>query len=301
MLLENLFAEYLLECQIRKFTPKTIKGYRNCIELLVRYCKEKHSITKVKEVSHLHIRMFFKELIETNHKESYINTLLKSYRAFFKYAIAEEYIDVNPCDKVRWVREETPIIETFTDKEVKGLIKAYNDYDYLSVRNKTIICMLVDTGIRCNEMCILPTEAVKEDVISIFGKGKKYRQVALSPYLEKMLLRYQKCKEAYFKYKNVPDNLFLSRTGRPLTVEAVERIVRTAGETANVRSEIRCSPHTCRHYFAQSQLRNGMDVYSLSRVMGHNSISITQRYLNSLNDSAIVEKSVSASPLMSIM
>ena len=94
MLLENLFAEYLLECQIRKFTPKTIRGYKNCIDLLVRYCKEKHGITDVKDVSHIHIRMFFKELTETNHKESYINTLLKSYRAFFKYAIAEEYIDV---------------------------------------------------------------------------------------------------------------------------------------------------------------------------------------------------------------
>lgn len=45
MLLENLFAEYLLECQIRKFTPKTIRGYKNCIDLLVRYCKEKHGIT----------------------------------------------------------------------------------------------------------------------------------------------------------------------------------------------------------------------------------------------------------------
>ncbi len=90
MLLENLFAEYLLECQIRKFTPKTIRGYKNCIDLLVRYCKEKHGITDVKDVSHIHIRMFFKELTETNHKESYINTLLKSYRAFFKYAIAEE-------------------------------------------------------------------------------------------------------------------------------------------------------------------------------------------------------------------
>lgn len=301
MLLENLFTEYLLECQIRKFTPKTIKGYRNCIELLVRYCKEKHSITKVKEVSHLHTRMFFKELAETNHKESYINTLLKAYRAFFRYALNEGYIDVSPCDKVRWAREETPIIETFTDKEAKELIRAYSDYDYLSVRNKTILCMLIDTGIRCNELCILPTAAIQENVISIFGKGKKYRQVALSPCLEKMLLRYQKCKEAYFRYKNIPDNLFLSRTGKPLTVEAVERIVRTAGETANVRSEIRCSPHTCRHYFAQSQLRNGMDVYSLSRIMGHNSISITQRYLNSLNDSAIVEKSVSASPLMNIM
>ena len=156
---------------------------------------------------------------------------------------------------------------------------------------------------------VVEIESVKQENVEIYGeyvgrvRAHQFVEIRarVEGYLEKMLLRYQKCKEAYFRYKNVPDNLFLSRTGRPLTVEAVERIVRTAGETANVRSEIRCSPHTCRHYFAQSQLRNGMDVYSLSRVMGHNSISITQRYLNSLNDKDIVIKSVNASPLMNIM
>ncbi len=57
MLPEDLFAEYLLECEIRKFTPKTIRGYKNCIELLIRYCKEKYNVTKVKDVSHLHIEV----------------------------------------------------------------------------------------------------------------------------------------------------------------------------------------------------------------------------------------------------
>ena len=76
---------------------------------------------------------------------------------------------------------------------------------------------------------------------------------------------------------------------------------RIAATTANVRDNIRSSPHTCRHYFAQCQLRNGIDVYSLSRLMGHNNIKITQRYLSSLNDSDIVEKSVKTSPLMRIM
>ncbi len=301
MLLVDLFSEYLLECEIRKFTPKTIKSYRNCIDLLVNYCEEKHDITEVENISHLHIRMFFKELTDTHHKESYINGLLKVYRAFFKYAVNEEYISVSPCDKVRWAREETPVIETFTDSEASRLVKAYNDFDYMSMRNKAMICMLIDTGIRCNEMCILPEAAIEGNTILIYGKGKKYRYVALSPYLEKVLLRYKKCREAYFRYKNVPDNLFLSRTGKPMTVEAVERVVRTAGEAAKVRENIRCSPHTCRHFFAQCQLRNGMDVYSLSRVMGHSSIAITQKYLNSLNDSDIVVKSIGASPLMNIM
>ena len=82
--------------------------------------------------------------------------------------------------------------------------------------------------------------------------------------------------------------------------KAVERIVKICGKEAKIRSEIRCSPHTCRHYFAQAQLRNGLDVYSLSRLLGHEDISITKRYLQGLEDRNIVEISVKTSPLMNL-
>lgn len=63
-----------------------------------------------------------------------------------------------------------------------------------------------------------------------------------------------------------------------MTGEAVERIVKLCGKEAKIRNEIRCSPHTCRHYFAQAQLRNALDVYSLSILLGHEDISIAKRY-----------------------
>ena len=93
--------------------------------------------------------------------------------------------------------------------------------------------------------------------------------------MKKLLLHYKEYRDYYFEYRSVPDNLFLSRTGRPLTTVAVERIVRIAGERSKVRKNIRCSPHTCRHFFSQAQLKNGNDVYSLSRLLGHSNISTT--------------------------
>lgn len=73
-----------------------------------------------------------------------------------------------------------------------------------------------------------------------------------------------------------------------------------AGEGVKVRKEIRCSPHTCRHYFAQAQLRNGLDVYSLSRLLGHENINITKRYLQGLKDEEVLELGVKSSPLMNL-
>ncbi len=114
-------------------------------------------------------------------------------------------------------------------------------------------------------------------------------------------MKYLHFRNAYFAYKNIKyNNIFLSRTGKPLTPEAIERIVLIAGKQVNVRNTIRCSPHTCRHWFAQSQLKNGIDVYSLSRILGHSNIKITQRYLEGLQYEEVVIKSIKTSPLMNL-
>ncbi len=63
---------------------------------------------------------------------------------------------------------------------------------------------------------------------------------------------------------------------------------------------IRCSPHTARQYFAQAQLRNGLDIFALARVLGHENINITKRYLQSMHDDKIIEMSVKTSPLMNL-
>lgn len=72
------------------------------------------------------------------------------------------------------------------------------------------------------------------------------------------------------------------------------------GEKANVNKNIRCSPHTCKHYFAQAQLRNGLDVYSLSRLLGHENVTITKRYLQGLKDKEVLELGMKSSPLMNL-
>lgn len=298
--LRKLIAEFLWECEIRKYSKKTIKGYRNNLTFLADYLQKSKSITKLDEVTSGQIRQFFKFQLSKGLKATYLNGQIKVFRAFYKYIIQEEYITENPMLKVSWMKETIPLIKTFTDVDAKRMLSVYTDKGYMSIRNKAIIYMLLDTGIRCNELCQLKLNDVKMSAIFIFGKGNKEREVGNSPILSKELFKYRQIRDNTFMYKNVPDNLFLSRTGRPLTVEAVERIVRVAGVKAQIDDNIRCSPHTCRHYFAQAQLRNGIDVYSLSRVLGHNNIKITQRYLQSITDVDVVSKSIKTSPLMNM-
>ncbi len=301
MLLEDSLREFLFECEIKKYTWKTIKGYRNGLEFLINYLKTEHGLNNIEEVQTIHLKAFFMYQSKRGRKETYLNGLLKTFRSFFKYQINEENIKSNPVLKVSWMREPKTIIKTFNNNEVRGMLEAFTESDYMSVRNMAIIAMLFDTGIRCYELCTLSQGSVKDNYIVICGKGKKERQVGKSPYLAKILMKYERMKQYNFEYRNVKsDSYFLSRTGRPLTNAAVERIVKLAGKSANVSDTVRCSPHTCRHYFAQAQLQNGIDVYSLSRLMGHENIKITQRYLEGLKDNEVVTRSISTSPLMNL-
>lgn len=77
-------------------------------------------------------------------------------------------------------------------------------------------------------------------------------------------------------------------------------MLKRAATEVGVSQSVRVSPHTCRHTFAQMQLKNGLDLYSLSRLMGHVNISITQRYLLGIKDKDIVDKGNQTSPLMNL-
>lgn len=123
----------------------------------------------------------------------------------------------------------------------------------------------------------------------------------ISPVLKKNMIKYERMKEFYFKDKLLAhSNYFVSYRSQPLTTEALLNIVKEAGERANVRKSIRCSPHTLRHYYAQKNLGMGNDIYSLSRLLGHTTVNITKIYLESIQDESIVEKGRMHSPLMNL-
>ena len=147
------------------------------------------------------------------------------YETIFVYCINEEYVIKNPCLKVSWQREPRRLINTFTDLEIINMINAFDYLNYLNARNKTIIALLVDTGARNTETCGILSNNIKANFVLIKGKGNKERQVGLSPELKKIMMKYNRIKDYYFKDKVINhENYFLSNTGLPLTVETIERV-----------------------------------------------------------------------------
>lgn len=299
MLLNKVIKEFLLECEIRNYTPKTIKGYRNTLYFFSNYLKQYQEVEELEDVSVPMIKQFIMWEDKSSRKPSYINGQIKVLRAFFKYCKQEDY-DYVDMKKISWQKENKIKIKTFNPGEVKKMLSYFTGNDFTSIRNKTILYTLFETGIRCQELCDLMPEDVKESFILIRnGKNHKDRIVPLSPILQKQIMKYLRSRERYIDCKKHDNELFLSFHYKKLTVGAVEVIIRKIGQALQI-SNARVSPHTCRHFFAQQCIRNGMDVYSLSRLLGHENISITQRYLQDLTDQDIVTKAVEKSVIMSL-
>ena len=301
MLLRDCKEEFLYDCECRRLSKGTLRNYRCQIEYLISYLEEKE-IREIEDVRPHHLRSFMRVKQEQGCKPSYVNDLLKAHKTFFNYLEEEGIVSENAASKVKNIRQPRVVIESFSEVEIKAMLNYYSGADYMSVRNKTIIALLFDTGARCNEMIQMRPEDIARDYILIkHGKGGKERVVPKSPYLSKQLMRYERTRNGYFEERALKhNNLFLSKTGKPLTGEAVAKLLKKAATEVGVSPSVRVSPHTCRHTFAHMQLKNGLDIYSLSRLLGHVNISITQRYLQGIRDKDIVTKGSKTSPLMNL-
>lgn len=300
MLNELVLKEFIFDCQIRKLSARTIKSYQNANLRMFKFIKETYNITELEEMHYQAIREYIRYQTNQNLSEVYINRNIISYKCFFRYCFEEGYIQTNPMDKIKKQKEPITMIETFNDEEVLSLIRVFKGARFLDVRNTLIMILLFDTGMRNSELCDLKMDDIRETYIHIIGKGKKTRYVPITPIINKALIRYLRVRENYIRDKIAyqREYLLLSQKGKRLTPEALEHIMKQAAEMVKIRPQIRVSPHTCRHYYAQSQLKNGCDLYTVSRLLGHSKVETTKRYLQSLPNADLMNMAVETSPLM---
>lgn len=289
--------EYLIEIEVRKFTPKTIRCYRNNLDLFLRFCEEEEKIAEAEELTLAVVRRFSLFMCARGKKGSYINGLLKVAKAFIQYCYDEGYGGFNTRKNFKWCKQDKAVVMAFQPEDVRKMMQSCKGYGFLQLRDMAVLTVLFETGIRCWELCCIQKKDIHEDFIIINGKNHKQRVVPITPILRKAMLKYESAAEQYFTLKNTDDYYFLSNHGRQLTNSAVEHIVKRHG--AGIEG-IRVSPHTCRHFYAQQHIKMGTDLYTISRLLGHENIQITQTYLNSLRDKEVISISKQKSVLLSL-
>lgn len=300
MLLIDALQEYEYHCLARNFTKKTMINKRQEYKQLKEYLINKRGTTKLDLITVHDLKAYLRQKQMAGLQPQSIVSMAKQIKAFFNWCVKEEYIERNPMDKVTLPKVPKTLLTGLTTQEVIAMMDCFNNKDYLEIRNKTIIALMSDCGLRAMEIAGLKESNVRETEIKVYGKGNKERIVFISPALKKILIRYERIKKQYFKDRiQYNDNYFLAYQGKALSTVAVWNLVNEASKRVGIEGK-RVSPHMFRHYYSVQSIIAGIDVYSLSRLLGHSDVSTTQRYLESLTTDELLDKAITSSPLMNM-
>jgi integrase/recombinase XerD len=299
LLFEDVLKEYMYHCQARGFTPKTMINKRQEYKQLKLFLVEKRGITELGSISVYDLRAYMRLKQQQGLQPTSIASMFRLIKALFSWCEKEGYLKENIAKKVETPKIPKKILKGFTTAEVKAMIDAFSYKHYFEARNKAIIAMLADCGIRSQELRTLLSVNVKETSILVNGKGNKERLIFISPALKRILIKYERIKKHHFKDKITTDHYFLSYKGTELSHVGLDNVIKKAGQRVDVEGK-RVSPHSFRHFFSVQCILNGIDIYTLSKLLGHSEISTTQRYLQSLEDFKLIEKAMPSSPLMNM-
>ena len=163
MFLKHAIKEYEFDCKARKLGVNTIQGYMRMLRYLMDYLDKEYDITQIEDVKPFHIKHFLLLKQEEGKKPQYINDLLKVYKTFFRYLEEEEYLEKAPTAKIHNVKQPKVLIRTFSEDEIRRMLNYCNGRDFVSIRNKALLSILFDTGMRLNEVVSLKREQIHED------------------------------------------------------------------------------------------------------------------------------------------
>jgi len=243
----------------------------------------------ISEVQKLHIRMFIRYLqIEArvpktgkSLSQATVQHYVRSLKSFFSWAHREEHIPENPMKLIPVPKATVKVLNTFDQEQVKQMLQACDQSCKDAYRNKTIILLALDTGLRISELIGIKMEDINlEDgyILVKHGKGNKERVVPIGSIVQKMLWRY------IHQYRRQPlteriTALFIANHGMSITGNGILQMLHRLSAFAGITG-VRCSPHTLRHTFAKNFLLNGGDIFSLQKILGHSSLASVRIYLN---------------------
>jgi integrase/recombinase XerD len=216
------------------------------------------------------LNQFVTEMRKSGISACTMNDYIRGVNVFLAWLYENEYIP--KALKIKRVKEEQTIIETFTDKQLEAFI-SYKPKGPTELRLHTMVLFLIDTGCRIEEAITLIRESMDLDslAVKVRGKGSKERVVPISLELRKSLFRFLKTHGF--------DLVFCTRDGKPLMYRNLLRDFKNLAHQLGI-SGVRVSFHTLRHTFAVNYVRQGGNIFYLQRAMGHTDLSMTRRYVN---------------------
>ena len=276
------FGDYLRH-QAR-FSPNTVKGYLTDVEGLRRYLEENgfdldaSGNAALQSVNVRWIRGYLKTLHETR-KKSTIGRKLAALKGFFRYLVREGVIAKDPLVGFSTPKQEAPLVSFLSVDEAFRVLGCLPEEGILPARDRAVMEVLYSSGVRVSELVGLDWRDVDFSlgVLKVFGKGSKERIVPVGEVALAALRDYAAHQRGQWgREARGGEPVFLNRFGSRITTRSVARIVEKYLRLAGI--PVRMGPHGLRHTFATHLLNAGADLRSIQELLGHASLSTTQRY-----------------------
>ncbi len=283
MAMEKEIHSFLRWLETEKgYSPHTVSGYGRDLH---EFADTVSVDLDVADLEAVHVRRFVVGLHGRNSAAT-VGRKLSSLRSFFKFLLREKVITDDPVATIIGPKVGRYIPVFLTVDEVFGLIEAPGRKDSFMLRDRAILEVLYSTGMRVAELVsrdILNLD-FESEMLRVRGKGNKERLVPVGrPALEAVRawlpLRETLITDRARRGRDTEEGkkaLFLNGRGSRLTTRSVERLVKAYGERAGIPQIV--TPHALRHSFATHLLEMGADLRSVQELLGHASLSTTQRY-----------------------
>lgn len=284
------FQAFLLSCQVGELSPATLKDYRYKVGAFVSFCSAVN-LKKTEQIEVNDIRLFLLKLQENN-KAISVGDYYKGIRRFLNWLVEEGIIEKSPMQNIKPPRVSKPKRMPFSDRDINNLLLLCSGTKFLEVRNRAMVLLFLDTGLRLSELAGIQLKDMDFDyeTIKVMGKGAKERVVRIGKRTQKALLRY------LLMRKDGLPCLWVSEEKKPLTREGVRVTIRNLCHRAEI-TDAKCGPHTFRHTAAILSLRNGMGEFNLQTMLGHSTLWMTRQYVQSLNEQDLIKAHRQASPV----
>jgi integrase/recombinase XerD len=272
---KEVIQEFINDCKSRGLSKATINVYEININYLIDYLDSQKM--DLKNVSTKVIQDYKSYLVNnTNRNNTSINTTLRHIKVFLDWTYENGYTDLIT---IKYLKVQQKAKEIYTDEQIKILLRKpnMNECSYADFRTWAIINLFVSTGIRRSSLLNIKLEDInwKDNIIKLnHTKNKQVHYVSINTQLSKVI-------KEWLKYRvDGSDYLFTGQTGKQLSPLTVSSSVLQYNRSRDVDIT---SVHAFRHYYAQKLVSTGIDIYTISKLLGHSNIQITQNYLKSLN------------------
>lgn len=318
--IDKQIDEFMIYCESKNLSKKTMMSYEQTLRLFNKYLLEEKQIEDITKITEKDIREYVifvkdrgKYTVVTNEKSLKINTpevrsdynkkvslttvnnYIRNIKVFFNYLLEQNQIKKDIIKNIKQFKNDRKPKNFISDEQFGELLRHIDTTKFHEYRDYVCIQLLLDTGMRISECLALKVEDVDINnrailLLSENTKGRKNRYVYFSQLMSKELRRWLQYKDRYVESYL----LFCTTKGNLLLMRTFEKKLRDYGLRIGLKD---IAPHQLRNNFAKRFLMAGGNIYTLSQILGHSSVTVTEQAYLDLTDEDIRKNYQAFSPL----